>query len=116
MVGIPSHADTSGDNSPVKPEPLDASLERRLLEGLLNPLLEFPLESRDLYARVEPKGAREAAAREAIQKFSAQGLLDVHASEPLILSVNLERLSTLVSVVSAREEPNQIPSNLTGGD
>ena len=105
MAGRPSHADTSGNNSPVKPELLDASLERRLLEGLLNPLLEFPLESRDLYARVEPKGAREAAAREAIQKFSAQGLLDVHASEPLILSVNLERLSTLVSVVSAREEP-----------
>ena len=105
MAGKPSQADTSGNNSPVKPESLDASLERRLLEGLLNPLLEFPLESRDLYTRVEPKGTREAAAREAIQKFSAQGLLDVHASEPLILSVNLERLSTLVSVVSAREEP-----------
>lgn len=94
------------DESRLEPaQPLDAVLERKLLEGLLNPFLEFPLESRDLYIRVEPKGVREVAAREALQKFSAQGLLEIHASEPLILSVNLDRLSALASVVSTREEP-----------
>ena len=50
------------------------------------------------------EGASEAVMREALEKFAAQDLLELHTTNPLILSVNLDRLSTLVGVAT-REEP-----------
>ena len=52
---------------------IDPSLERRLLEGLLSPMLEFPLHARDLSRRSGvAKGSSEVAVGDVLEKFAAQ--------------------------------------------
>ncbi len=51
---------------------IDPALERRLLEGLLNPMLEFPLAAGELCRRVKLKGASEEGAHQVLRKFAAQ--------------------------------------------
>ncbi len=54
--------------------PIDPALERRLLGGLLNPMLEFPLPAQELCRRVGVKGVGEGAVHQVLSKFAAQVL------------------------------------------
>ena len=67
----------------------------------MNPLLEFPLSCRDLGLLV---GAEEGVVLELLHKFSAQELLELQLSDSTVVSVNTDRLSALVQVVSGEKE------------
>ena len=91
-------------SSPATPGPehrgvlLDPALERRVQEQLLNPLLEFPMPCRDLSTKLD---AGEGIVWELLQKFSAQELLELHATEATVSAVNVDRLSALAEGVGA---------------
>ena len=77
---------------------LDPALERRALEQLLNPLLEFPLPCRELSDRLS---ADEGIVWELLQKFCAQQLLELQVTDALVSSVNADKLSALAEGVGA---------------
>ena len=107
-VPLPPCPASPPPSSPAQPPPdyrgsLEPVLERRALEQLLNPLLEFPLSCRELSKRL---AVPEALVWELLQKFSAQDLLELHSSEVLVSAVNADKLSVLAEGVGAtgREE------------
>lgn len=52
--------------------PIDPALERKLLGGLLNPMLEFPLAAGELARRTDAKGASGEDVHQVLRKFAAQ--------------------------------------------
>ena len=86
--------------------PLQPALERRAAEQLLNPLLEFPLLSRDLSGKL---GDEESMVWELLLKFSAQELLELQLADFAVSSINADKLSALVEGVSGKKE-DPIPS------
>jgi mRNA (2'-O-methyladenosine-N6-)-methyltransferase len=85
--------------------PLQSALERRVQEQLLNPLLEFPLASKELSGKL---GDEEGVVWELLLKFSAQELLELQLADIAISSINADRLSALVEG-AARRKDDPIP-------
>ena len=113
----PSVPPASSPSTPV-PEyrgPLDPALERRTLEQLLNPLLEFPLPCKRLSSRL---GNEEGVIWEILRKFNGQQLLELQVTDAMVSSVNADKVSALVGAMGAmgKEDPaqggNKPPRNL----
>ena len=89
-------------SSPATPVPdhrgaLDPNLERRSLEQLLSPLLEFPLPCKALGSKL---AVEEGVVWELLLKFNAQELLELQVVDGSVTSVNADKLSALVEEVS----------------
>ena len=90
---------------------LDPALERRALEQLLNPLLDFPLPCRELSDRLR---ADEGVVWELLQKFSAEQLLELQMTDALVSSVNADKLSALAEAVGVTGKEDNIMTTLKG--
>lgn len=88
---------------------LDPVLERRALEQLLSPLLEFPLPCKKLSDMLK---AKEDLVLELLLKFSGQQLLELQVTE--VSSVNADKLSALAEVVGApgKDDGTKAPRNV----
>ena len=82
---------------------LDLALERRAVEQLLSPLLDFPLACRELSGRL---AAPEEVTWELLQKLSGQELVELHAAERVVSAINVDKLSVLAEGMggAGREE------------
>lgn len=91
---------------------LKPSVERKLLELFLNPTLEFPLPAATLCSKIKDTTDQLVVA-ETLRKLASQDLLELHATEPLVLSVNIDRLSALAEGVgvAGKEEPGGPPGS-----
>lgn len=83
---------------------MDPALEQAFLESLLSPLLQFPMEAADLFRLVE--GASAPALRQLLSKFEAQQLLSLAQGGSVVASVDLDRVSALVSCSSDPVQPS----------
>ena len=88
---------------------IDPALERKIMEGLMNPSLEFPL---DVQAFCKSIGAtewsKEEELRSVVEKMAAQNLLEVHATDISILSVDLDRIYRLgegLGIITSNQPP-----------
>lgn len=89
---------TSSSPVPEQKGAVDPALERRALEQLLNPLLEFPVPCKKMSERL---GADEGVVWELLQKFSGQELLELQVTDAMVSSVNADKLSALAEGVGA---------------
>ena len=71
------------------------------MEQLLNPLLDFPLASKELSVRLT---ADNGVVWELLLKFQAQELLDLQENDTLVSSVNADKLSALAEGVGATKD------------
>lgn len=81
---------------PISLHIVNPTLERKVLEGLMNPTLEFPLDAITLCKTIAlDKNLGKDELRSLLEKMAAQQLLEVHATEIIILSANLDRICKL---------------------
>ncbi len=69
---------------------VDPSLERKIIEGLLNPSLEYPLEAATLSKNAGTTGFKEAELKSVLEKLSSQNLLNL--DDFSIISVDLDQI------------------------
>ena len=93
LTSIRGHA-KGGKNS------CDVFVEKQLLEVLLSPVIEFPLEVSNLRSHMSHVGSTldEVALLSAMEKFQYQNLLETMGSG-VILSIQLEKISKLAQVL-----------------
>ena len=88
-------------------EPIDPTVERKVMEALLNPTLQFPLELRKLASKLSGAKGTEDSLKELLEKLTCQGMCEVNLIECMIMSVDLDKLSKLAEGcgVLMKEEP-----------
>ncbi len=75
---------------------VDPALERKLIEGLLNPSLEFPLEVGTLSKNAGITSYKEDELKSVLEKMASQNLLTLEVCVDIaILSVDLDRIYRL---------------------
>ena len=101
--------DQTSTPEPVRVVRVNSTLERRVMEGLMNPTLEFPLDVVTFCKNMNGASSwSKAELRSLLDKMAAQQLLEVHATEITVLSANLDRICKLaegLGILSEEEPP-----------
>ena len=75
---------------------VDPAVERKVMEGLMNPSLEFPLDGLTLCKNIGLAiNSKEDELKSVLEKMASQNILEVHATDIVILSVDLDRIYRL---------------------
>ena len=87
--------------------PIDPAVEQKVIEGLLNPTVEFPVSARELCSKPSIGKSNENAVKEIFQKLEAQMVVFRSQADTTAVTANLEKLSALAESlgVIVRDEP-----------
>lgn len=85
------------------------AVERKIMEGLMNPSLEFPLDALSFSKNIGmTDSANKDELRSILEKMAAQNLLEMHATDISIVSVDLDRLYRIaegLGIISNNQAP-----------